>query len=173
MPLTPFIFDAAISKVGFGWAPTKFIPTLKMSWLRIRAFTLLRMKWIDPTLNLFLRQHQVYFLSDFQHLIPGLNTNYHGLVEQLVVARGRRFAGCFFFTFSNFVNRLRGATIQHVINCRDMQKAPCRLATTTLLFERRMRCTATSAFRGHSTGVSFQLHGKILIWTWKAMFLQL
>jgi len=55
-----------------------------------------------------LRQHQVYFLSDFQHLIPGLNTNYHGLVEQLVVARGRRFVECFFSTFSNFVNRLRG-----------------------------------------------------------------
>lgn len=56
----------------------------------------------------FYRHHQVYFLSDFDHLIQGLNTNYFGLVEQLVVARGRTFVGCMFSTFTGFVNRLRG-----------------------------------------------------------------
>lgn len=56
----------------------------------------------------FFQQHHVYFLDDFEHLVAGLNTNYYGLVEQLVVARGRRFVGCLFSTFSGFVTRLRG-----------------------------------------------------------------
>lgn len=56
----------------------------------------------------FFQRHQVFFLSDFQHLVAGLNTNYYGMVEQLVVARGRRFVGCMFSTFTAFVHRLRG-----------------------------------------------------------------
>jgi hypothetical protein len=56
----------------------------------------------------FLRHHHVYFLSDFESQIRGLNTNYYGLVEQLVAAQGRIFVGCMYSTFSSFVMRLRG-----------------------------------------------------------------
>jgi hypothetical protein len=56
----------------------------------------------------FFQRHHVYFLNDFDHLLMGLNTNYYGLVEQLVVSRGRIFVGCMFSTFSGFVTRLRG-----------------------------------------------------------------
>ena len=61
----------------------------------------------------FYRRHHVYFLSNFEHLVAGLNTNYYGLVEQLVVAQGRLFVGCMFSTFSGFVTRIRGYKSTH------------------------------------------------------------
>mmetsp|Transcript_10775 Transcript_10775/g.16536 ORF Transcript_10775/g.16536 Transcript_10775/m.16536 type:complete len:355 (-) Transcript_10775:121-1185(-) len=54
------------------------------------------------------RHHQIFFLSDFNHLLVDLNTNLHGMVEQLILARSRVFVGCLSSTFSSFVNRLRG-----------------------------------------------------------------
>jgi hypothetical protein len=56
----------------------------------------------------FLTRHKVYFLSDFEEILSGVNTNFFGLIEQLVVARGRTFVGCMFSTFSGFCHRLRG-----------------------------------------------------------------
>ena len=48
------------------------------------------------------------FLDDFLHLVPGMNPSYFGMLDQLVTSRGRYFFGCWFSTFSSYVNRLRG-----------------------------------------------------------------
>lgn len=51
---------------------------------------------------------KVFHLEDFKDLLFGLNPNFHGMIEQIVVARGRQFHGSFYSTFSGYVNRLRG-----------------------------------------------------------------
>jgi len=53
-------------------------------------------------------RYKIFFLSDFQNLLEGLNPNFNGLIEQLVLAKGETFHGTFFSTFSGYVNRLRG-----------------------------------------------------------------
>lgn len=56
------------------------------------------------------RQHfHVFFLSDFSDiLLASLNTNFHGMVEELVASRGSIFMGTFYSTFTGYINRLRG-----------------------------------------------------------------
>lgn len=54
------------------------------------------------------KQYDVLFLDDFMHLIEGLNPSYFGMLDQLVTSKGRYFFGCWFSTFSSYVNRLRG-----------------------------------------------------------------
>ena len=56
----------------------------------------------------FRDNYEVYFLDDFKHLFKGLNTNYYGMLDQLIVSRGRVFVGTYYSTFSGFINRLRG-----------------------------------------------------------------
>jgi hypothetical protein len=34
--------------------------------------------------------------------------NYYGMIDQLVASRGRIFYGCWFSTFTGYINRLRG-----------------------------------------------------------------
>jgi len=48
------------------------------------------------------------FLSDFKEELKDVNTNYFGMIDQLVAARGRVFFGCFHSTFSGFIFRMRG-----------------------------------------------------------------
>ena len=56
-----------------------------------------------------LREHyDIVFLDDFKHLLEGLNTNYFGMVDQLVASRGRVFFGTFYSTFTGYINRMRG-----------------------------------------------------------------
>lgn len=56
-----------------------------------------------------LKQHyNVFFLDDFMDLLEGINTNYFGMIDQLVASRGRTFFGCWFSTFTGFINRMRG-----------------------------------------------------------------
>jgi hypothetical protein len=63
----------------------------------------------DKTFFDDLRKHyNVLFLDDFLHLVPGMNPSYFGMLDQLVASRGRHFFGCWFSTFSSYVNRLRG-----------------------------------------------------------------
>lgn len=35
----------------------------------------------------------VYFLDDFLHLVPDLNRNYYGMLDQRIASRGRTFIG--------------------------------------------------------------------------------
>jgi hypothetical protein len=56
-----------------------------------------------------LRAHyDVLFLDDFKDELKGVNTNYYGMMDQLVASRGRIFFGCFFSTFTGYINRIRG-----------------------------------------------------------------
>ena len=39
-------------------------------------------------------------MDDFKTELQGVNTNYYGMIDQLVASRGRIFFGCFFSTFT-------------------------------------------------------------------------
>jgi hypothetical protein len=70
-------------------------------------------KFFEP-----LRAHyDLLFMDDFQTELQGVNTNYYGMIDQLVASRGRVFFGCFFSTFTGYINRIRG---YHSVN----DKAP-------------------------------------------------
>lgn len=54
------------------------------------------------------RHYHVYFLSDFQYLIEGINVNYYGMLDQRVASRGRTFVGAYYSTFTGYINRMIG-----------------------------------------------------------------
>jgi len=56
----------------------------------------------------FADAYDIVFLDDFMHLLQGVNTNYFGMIEQLVASRGNKFYGTFYSTFTGYINRLRG-----------------------------------------------------------------
>ena len=47
-------------------------------------------------------------LDDFRDLIKGINTNYYGMLDQLIASKGQVFCGTWFSTSSGYVNRMRG-----------------------------------------------------------------
>jgi hypothetical protein len=60
--------------------------------------------YFDP-----LRAHyHILFLDDFREELKDVDPNKYGQIEQLVAARGRNFFGCWFSTFTGYINRLRG-----------------------------------------------------------------
>lgn len=61
-------------------------------------------KFFEPLAELY----DIVFLDDFKHLLKGVNTNYFGMIDQLVTSRSRIFFGCWFSTFTGYINRLRG-----------------------------------------------------------------
>lgn len=56
----------------------------------------------------FKKNHKVYYLDDFKHLFEGLNTNFYGMLDQLIASRGKVFVGTFHSTFTGYINRMRG-----------------------------------------------------------------
>ena len=52
--------------------------------------------------------YDVVFLNDFLHLLEGINTNFYGMIEQLIASRGKIFIGTYLSTFTAHINRLRG-----------------------------------------------------------------
>ena len=56
----------------------------------------------------FHHYYQVYFLNDFKKELEGIHLNYFGMIDQLISARGDSFFGCYWSTFSGYINRLRG-----------------------------------------------------------------
>jgi hypothetical protein len=52
--------------------------------------------------------YDLVYLDDYLHLIPGINSNFFGMIDQLVASRARVFFGCWFSTFSGYINRIRG-----------------------------------------------------------------
>jgi hypothetical protein len=49
--------------------------------------------------------YDVVFLDDFHdELGHHVNTNYYGMIDQLVASRGRTFFGCWFSTFTGYIN---------------------------------------------------------------------
>jgi len=61
-------------------------------------------KFFEP----FFLNYDVCFLDDFLDVLEGVNTNYFGMLDQLVASRGRTFVGTYFSTFTAYINRLRG-----------------------------------------------------------------
>lgn len=60
--------------------------------------------FFDP----FRKHYDIVFLDDFQDVLEGINTNYYGMIDQLVASKGRVFFGCWFSTFTGYINRIRG-----------------------------------------------------------------
>jgi hypothetical protein len=60
--------------------------------------------FFDP----FKEYYEIYFLDNFKHLFPDLNTNLYGMLDQLVATKGRTFVGTYFSTFTGYINRMRG-----------------------------------------------------------------
>jgi len=54
------------------------------------------------------KHYKVLFLDDFLHLIPDLNKNYYGMLDQRIASRGRTFTGAYLSTFTGYINRMRG-----------------------------------------------------------------
>eukprot|EP00980_Cylindrotheca_fusiformis_P004069 scaffold880_cov132-Cylindrotheca_fusiformis.AAC.65 len=56
-----------------------------------------------------MKQHyEILFLDDFKMELKGINSNFYGMIDQLVASRGRVFFGCWPSTFTGYINRLRG-----------------------------------------------------------------
>jgi hypothetical protein len=58
--------------------------------------------------DLLRKRYKIYFMDDFKDLLEGVNTNYFGMVDQLIASRGRTFIGTFYSTFTGYINRVRG-----------------------------------------------------------------
>jgi hypothetical protein len=56
----------------------------------------------------FREHYEVIFLDDFKHLLTGINTNFYGMLDQLIASKGRVFYGTWWSTLSGYVNRMRG-----------------------------------------------------------------
>ena len=61
-------------------------------------------KFFDP----FREHYDIVFLDDFKDLLKGINSNFYGMLDQLIASKGKVFFGTFFSTLSGYVNRMRG-----------------------------------------------------------------
>eukprot|EP00548_Thalassiothrix_antarctica_P006224 CAMPEP_0194139344 /NCGR_PEP_ID=MMETSP0152-20130528/8992_1 /TAXON_ID=1049557 /ORGANISM="Thalassiothrix antarctica, Strain L6-D1" /LENGTH=589 /DNA_ID=CAMNT_0038837129 /DNA_START=325 /DNA_END=2094 /DNA_ORIENTATION=- len=52
--------------------------------------------------------YDIKFLDDFKHVLKDVNTNYYGMIDQLVASKGDVFLGCWHSTFTGFIMRMRG-----------------------------------------------------------------
>jgi len=52
--------------------------------------------------------YKILFLDDFKHLLQGTDPNFFGMIEQLIAARGDKFVGTYYSTFTAYINRIRG-----------------------------------------------------------------
>lgn len=52
--------------------------------------------------------YDLVYLDDYMHLIKDVNPNFYGMIDQLVASRSRVFFGCWFSTFTSYINRIRG-----------------------------------------------------------------
>lgn len=67
--------------------------------------------------------YDICFLDDFHHLFPDLNTNYYGMLDQLIASKGDIFVGAFFSTFTGYINRMRGyQSVKHKEEGYDVGK---------------------------------------------------
>jgi len=69
----------------------------------------------DKSFFLPLKEHyEIYFLDNFigSGVVDGngpkMSANHYGMLDQLIASRGGLFVGCFFSSFTGYINRLRG-----------------------------------------------------------------
>ena len=53
------------------------------------------------------QRYSIYFLDDFQELLPGISVDKFPQLDQLVASKGRIFVGLFGSTFTGYINRMR------------------------------------------------------------------
>ena len=59
--------------------------------------------------DIFKKHYDVVFLDDFiKEAIPDVNSNFYGMIDQLVAYKSRTFYGTWWSTLSGYVNRMRG-----------------------------------------------------------------
>lgn len=58
--------------------------------------------------DVFRPHYKIFFLDDFMDEIKNVNTNFYGMLDQLIASRGRVFIGSYYSTFTNYINRMRG-----------------------------------------------------------------
>lgn len=56
----------------------------------------------------FQKNYDVVFLDDFKEELKGINSNYFGILDQVIASKGDVFVGTFWSTLSAYVNRMRG-----------------------------------------------------------------
>jgi len=56
----------------------------------------------------FRENYDLVFLDDFLDVIPTVNSNYYGMIDQLVAYKSRVFFGTWWSTLSGYVNRMKG-----------------------------------------------------------------
>ena len=61
----------------------------------------------QPFFKPLMEKYDLVFLKDFKKELEGVNTNYFGMIDQLVASRGRVFFGCYHSTFTGFIIRMR------------------------------------------------------------------
>jgi GDP-fucose protein O-fucosyltransferase len=71
--------------------------------------------------------YKVYFLDDFKTELEGINTNYYGMIDQLVASRGRVFFGCYYSTYV-----YRDSPLLYVFICWIMHPSSAVLWTCLL-----------------------------------------
>jgi len=52
--------------------------------------------------------YDIVFLDDFIDLVKDVNSNFYGMIDQLITSRGRVFFGCFWSSFTGHITRIRG-----------------------------------------------------------------
>lgn len=54
--------------------------------------------------------YNVFFLDDFMDLpaLKEINSNFYGMIDQIIASRGKVFSGTWFSTFTGYINRMRG-----------------------------------------------------------------
>mmetsp|Transcript_25212 Transcript_25212/g.36969 ORF Transcript_25212/g.36969 Transcript_25212/m.36969 type:complete len:317 (-) Transcript_25212:129-1079(-) len=53
-------------------------------------------------------RYDLLFLDDFIPELKSINTNYYGMIDQIICTRSRYFFGTWWSTFSGYINRIRG-----------------------------------------------------------------
>jgi GDP-fucose protein O-fucosyltransferase len=56
----------------------------------------------------FRKAFDVVMLSDFKQELVGVNSNYYGMIDSLIASRANIFFGCWFSSFTGYINRIRG-----------------------------------------------------------------
>jgi hypothetical protein len=96
----------------------------------------------DKTFFDDLRKHyDVVFLDDFLSDLGDVNTNYYGMIDQLVASRGRNFLGCW---FSTFTVRVTCFCFLFCAACGDflIHNSMLCVISTHILFVRLVRATS-------------------------------
>ena len=52
--------------------------------------------------------YDICFLDDFKDAMKGVNTNYYGIIDQMIASKGDVFVGTAYSTLSAYINRIRG-----------------------------------------------------------------